>query len=245
MMGAGLAKAAIAVADALELREHAPARIYFAMALTALDRDAQPTFYGGRDALVAALAARRDRAGYAAAERAVRTLVGRGLIDVAAKGVPGRPTRYRILNGRGAPLTPNTPRSAWGESESPHAEQGVNNSEHPTLNVTTPHAERAEHPTLNVGQRNREEKEESQSSTEPHDRARDVRRFDRFDLTRFRAESPDLRMLSDETLRRVANETLGRARGEVRDETAYVLRAAKDPEWISHAMNLEWDRAVA
>lgn len=107
-MGAGLVKAAYAAADAIGMREHAPMRVYLYMAVTALDSNPEPVFYGGRDALAAALAAPRDASGYRTTGKAVRSLVQRGLIAVAAKGAPGRHARYRLLDGRGKPLASPT-----------------------------------------------------------------------------------------------------------------------------------------
>lgn len=60
-----------------------------------------------------------------------------------------------------------------------------------------------------------------------------------FDLATFRAQRGDLSRFSDDTVRRLANETLGRARGSVRNETAYVLKAV-DHEWEKRGDDLEW-----
>lgn len=91
-MGAALAKAAYVAADALEVREHAPVRIFVFMALTALDTDPRPSFYAGREALAGAIAAPRTAGGFKAVKDATSALVARGLISVANKAAPGRPT---------------------------------------------------------------------------------------------------------------------------------------------------------
>lgn len=159
-MGAALAKAAYAVADALSVRDHAPVRAYVFMALTAIDSDPAPSYFGGRGSLAASMAVPATESGFRSVERAVSTLSKRGLISIASKGAPGRHTRYRLLDGAGSALSPLAPRSVSGEWGTPHAERRVNNSEHPTLSDGTPHAERPEHPTLSVDLRKKEEKEE-------------------------------------------------------------------------------------
>lgn len=164
-MGAALAKAAYAAAERAGV-DHAPARLYVFMALTARDADPLPVFYGGRDALVSALGAKRSTNGYKAAERVMSALRAHGLVSTERAGAPGRNTRYRLLDGSGVPLS-SAPRSAWGDEGTPPAERPVNNSEHPTLSVQTPHAQRPEHPMLSVGLRKREEEEEEGRASAP------------------------------------------------------------------------------
>lgn len=157
-MGAALAKAAYAAVERAGV-DHAPARMYVFMALTARDADSQPTFYGGRDALVSALGSKPSANGYRAAERVMSALRTHGLVSTERPGAPGRNARYRLLDGSGSPLS-ITRRSASGDDGTPHAERPVNNFEHPTLSARTPDAERPEHPTLSVTLRKREEEEE-------------------------------------------------------------------------------------
>lgn len=160
MMGAALAKAAYAAADALDVREHAPVRAFVFMALTALDTDPRPSFYGGREALAAAIAAPRTASGFKVVRDATSALVARGLISVAGKAAPGRATRYDLLDGKGSPLTGNGARSASTDSETGHAEGAVNNSERGTLSVAMVHGERAQRGTLTVPPKEEEDKEE-------------------------------------------------------------------------------------
>lgn len=62
------------------------------------------------------------------------------------------------------------------------------------------------------------------------------------DVARLRADRPDLARLSDPTLRTLAAEVLQRARGGVRNETAYVLTALREPEWEKRGDELEWQQ---
>lgn len=163
-MGAGLALAAYAAADARGMRDHAPVRAFVFMALRARDDDSRPAFFAGRDALAGAMSAPRSASGYRSVERAVRTLADQGLIKTEAKGAPGRNTRYSLLDGTGNPLAINTRRSPSPVDGTPDTERPVSNSEHPTLSVQTPDAQRPEHPTLSVDLRKREEKEEERAS---------------------------------------------------------------------------------
>lgn len=65
----------------------------------------------------------------------------------------------------------------------------------------------------------------------------------RFDIAAFRAQRPDLRYLDDPTVNTLAQRTLGRAKGTVRNETAYVLRAA-DEEWVKAGVDLQYSQLV-
>lgn len=159
-MGAALAKAAYVAADALEIREHAPVRIFVFMALTALDTDPRPSFYAGREALAGAIAAPRTAGGFKAVKDATSALVARGLISVANKAAPGRPTKYDLLDGHGAPLKPDAARSPFPDSGSGHARGAVNNSERGTLSVETGHAQPPQRGTLTVPPKEDKEKEE-------------------------------------------------------------------------------------
>lgn len=166
-MGAGLVKAAYAAADELQMRDHAPVRLFVFMAVTAVDSDPQPTFYGGREALAAAIAAPRTASGFKVVRDATSALVARGLILVASKAAPGRPTRYDLLDGRGCPLTLNGARSTSPVSESGHAHRAVNNSQRSTLSVAMAHAQRAERGTVSVPPKEEEEKEEETRASAP------------------------------------------------------------------------------
>lgn len=103
-MGAGLAKAAYAAANALELREHAPVRLFVFMALTARDGDSPPSFYGGRESLAHALAAPGDATGYRSVKKAVSSLTSSGLIALRTRPGRGRRAQYDLLDGRGGIL---------------------------------------------------------------------------------------------------------------------------------------------
>ncbi len=148
-MGAGLVKSAIEVADRTGL-DHGPARLFFGMALAALDNADRPIYFAGQDALARVLGVPRNENGYRAVRRAITACTAAGALAVAAKGAPGRPSRYWLLDGQGAPLAVRTP----------DAERPVNKSEHRTLSAGTPDAQWSEHRTLNVRQRSREEEQE-------------------------------------------------------------------------------------
>lgn len=168
-MGAALAKAAYAASDALEVREHAPVRVFVFMALTALDSDPRPTFYGGRDALAEAIAAPRTPAGFRAVRNAVHALTDLGLISATRKAAPGRAAHYALLDGAGSPLHPDGGRSPSSiqvaTDASGDAERPVNNSQRGTLSgrnggrsvVSTGDAER-------TPKEEEEEKEETRAS---------------------------------------------------------------------------------
>ena len=105
-MGAGLVKAAYRAAGAVKAG-HAPTRAFAFMAVTALDHDARP-LYWGRDALALALGKGPTTAGYRAVEEALRALRKLKLVEVARPSAPERPARYALLDGRGSPLQPLT-----------------------------------------------------------------------------------------------------------------------------------------
>lgn len=154
-MGAQLALAALDAASAVHA-EHAPARVFVFMALTALDGDAHPVYFAGRGRLADALGKNRDDAGYRAVARVSAQLVASGLVAVSSPPAPGHPSRISLLDGRGGPLNPSdTRRSASSESYSHDAQRPANTrrpaSERVTLSVRTGDA-----------QRHREEEEELQ-----------------------------------------------------------------------------------
>ncbi|GAA1733040.1 hypothetical protein GCM10009746_14150 [Microbacterium paludicola] len=164
MMGAGLAKAAYAAASALEMRDHAPVRLFVYMALTALDSDPRPSFYGGRDALADALAAPQDVTGHRSVKKAVRALTAAGLIQLSGKPAPGRPGRYLLLDGRMSPLGVHGDPSGIPVAVEPAGtgtpDGSVNSAERGPLRVTTGTPEGSERGPLKGPPRRREEKEE-------------------------------------------------------------------------------------
>lgn len=165
-MGAGLVKAAYAAADAIGMREHAPMRVYLYMAVTALDSDPEPVFYGGRDALATALAAPRDESGYRTTGKAVRSLVERGLITAVGKGAPGRHARYRLLDGRGGFLTVDTGTSGSSVATATQEPQvPVNNQEQRNLTDRTQEPQVPEQRTLKFPLRRKEENKEEAPPT--------------------------------------------------------------------------------
>ncbi|BFM23493.1 hypothetical protein CHE218_05350 [Microbacterium sp. che218] len=107
-MGAGLAKAAIRVAHGLD---HAPARLFFGMALGALDSDPHPVFYRGEEAMATILGAAPSDASSRAVRRALKSLRASCLVE-SQSSAPGRAARHLLLDGEGAPLS-----IASGESE--------------------------------------------------------------------------------------------------------------------------------
>lgn len=239
MMGAGLVMAAYGVAERIGL-DHAPVRAFVYMAAVTLDTDERPTYWKGREALAHALG-RSDANGHRAATRALEALDSAGAIARVGKHAPGRNARYALLDGQGTPLRVihNMGRSASLEQHTTRdGERPMNTGrsavEHGTVSGRTRDAHRP-----------KEEEEEELGGIDRRACARDDDRSERFDLVRFRASRPDLVRLSDETVRRIAAETIGRARGSVRDETAYVLRAANTPEWLADAERTEWEVAVA
>lgn len=167
MMGAGLAKAAYAAANELDVREHAPVRAFVFMALTALDTDDRPAFYGGREALASAISAPRTTGGFKAVKNATRALVERGLVAVASKGAPGRPTKYMLLDGNGSPLKSDTARSPSPYSNSGDGERAVSNSEQGTVSDPTGPGERPQQGPLTGPPKEEDEKEEETRASAP------------------------------------------------------------------------------
>lgn len=102
-MGAGLNRAAYHAGAALD---HAAMRLYGYMATRALDSDPTPKFWGGREALAAALGKEADNAGFKAARSALGKLRDAGLIRDGRTAHTGRHATYLLLNGHGAPLRP-------------------------------------------------------------------------------------------------------------------------------------------
>ena len=89
----------------------------------------------------------------------------------------------------------------------------------------------------------KEEPSEEPSVIDPSDaRARET---DLFHIGEFREERPDLDRLSDATIRQLAAETIANAKRAVKNETRYVLKAAKDPVWVQEGDKREWDALMA
>lgn len=144
-MGAQLALAALTAAASVQA-EHAPARAFVFMALTALDSDEHPVYFAGRGRLADALGKERDAAGYRAVARVTAQLIANGLIS-ASRPAPGHPSRIALLDGHGSALTPSdTRRSASSVSYSHDAQRHPNGrrsaSEQVTLSVRTDDAQR-------------------------------------------------------------------------------------------------------
>ncbi|MGO1735346.1 MAG: hypothetical protein ACTHZ9_03345 [Leucobacter sp.] len=112
-MGAGLNLAAYAHGHDLE---HAAMRVYGYMALRALDTDAAPKYWGGREALAAAIGGAPDAAGFKAVQRALSALRRSGLVRDELAAHRGRQATYLLLDGAGSPLRPF---SAMGDAERP------------------------------------------------------------------------------------------------------------------------------
>lgn len=127
-MGAGLALAALQAAQGLD---HAPARLYVGMALTALDSDPQPVYFKGREAMAEILGVAPGEAGQRAVRRALHTLTQRRHI-ASERAAPGRNARHRLLDGRGGPLTP-VASGIGGHSASPNRDQ-TGDAERPVSN---------------------------------------------------------------------------------------------------------------
>ena len=94
-MGARIVKAAYSAAAAANAG-HAPTRAFAYMAVTALDQDPRP-LYWGRDALALALGNGPTTAGYRAVEEALRALRNLKLVEVARPPAPERPARYASM----------------------------------------------------------------------------------------------------------------------------------------------------
>ncbi|GAA2533206.1 hypothetical protein GCM10009860_11560 [Microbacterium mitrae] len=167
MMGAGLAKAAYSVAYTQGLREHAPVRVYVFMALTALDNDANPTYFAGRASLAESLAiVPGTTSAIRAVDRAVGVLANYGLISTLAKSAPGRHSRYAILDGEGNPLRPKSPAAMDTASRgvndhgSDTARRGLTGDGRIPLNGRMHTGFGAEHTPLSGALRKKEDKEE-------------------------------------------------------------------------------------
>lgn len=157
-MGAGLVKAALAVADSFGL-DHAPTRLLVAMAVTAKDSDQSPAYWGGRDAQAAALG-NRGSAGHRAVTRALRALSEAGLIETVG-AAPGRPARYLLLDGRGHALQA----LAGDEGRSPSYDAPTKDAHRPTNEGrSAPNEGRSGAPTKDAyrpAQEKEEDKEEA------------------------------------------------------------------------------------
>ena len=139
-MGAGLAIAA----EALALRQklnHLPARILTAMALRALDRDAEPVYYAGHDILAAAAGHEPTDAGRKAAQRGIRQLIELGLLRRVSPA-PNRNTRYFLLNDDGKPLAPLGQEKPAAPSPTVDTQRPVNGGHSASSEVSTVDAER-------------------------------------------------------------------------------------------------------
>jgi len=141
-MGIGLWESALLVARDVGL-PHASARVYAYAAHCALDRDARPVYFGGRDRLALALGKRSTVAGYRAVEDAVSTLKRHGLLKVVVRGAPNRNARYALLDGAGEPLKPAD--NTHGSPVGVHTESDDNThgsaDRHPRLSRQTPTAQ--------------------------------------------------------------------------------------------------------
>ncbi|QLD11373.1 hypothetical protein [Microbacterium oleivorans] len=129
MMGAGLALQAFAVADRVGLG-HPATRLYVYMATVAIDSDAAPAFWGGRDALAQAIG-KSGGAGHSAVKRAIQELTTAELITADNQAHRGMSARYLMRDGAGSSLTPKGDRSTTpllstlGTAErSPSSEKG-------------------------------------------------------------------------------------------------------------------------
>ncbi|MGF6822418.1 hypothetical protein M2317_001322 [Microbacterium sp. ZKA21] len=102
MMGAGLVKAAFALADADRFQDHRSMRLFAYMALTARDADPRPSFFGGQDALLRAIAGTES----SAVRQSLRRLreVGYVVLDENGKAHTGRRSTYFLEDGTGSPL---------------------------------------------------------------------------------------------------------------------------------------------
>ena len=178
MMGAGLVKAAYAVAARLGIREHAPVRAYVYMALIALDRDPEPSYYGGREALADALALAPTASRYRSLERTISALVNAGLVATLSPAATGKPARYGLRDGAGNPLSVTQETPGAERHPLPEEQDVTPGTERPPLpvdNYVTPGAERrnarhseAERPALSTGPKEeRRNKEERGGETPP------------------------------------------------------------------------------
>jgi len=107
-MGAGLALTAYAAARNLP---HAPARLLVFMALKAMDTDAAPACFAGRNTLTEAMGLPADDYGYRSLRRTLSQLREAGLISLVSTAAPGRAARYCLhLDGerRGTLNDPRT-----------------------------------------------------------------------------------------------------------------------------------------
>lgn len=147
-MGIGLVKAAYDVAAARGLREHAPMRVFVYMAVSALDSDARPAYFGGRYRLAHALGAPPTSSGLKLVKQAVSALNQRGLIQLDVRPAPGREARYALLDGAGAPLRINAAPPESSDTKTGDHEGAVNSSERGTLSDPTGHPQGAQRGTL-------------------------------------------------------------------------------------------------
>lgn len=118
MMGAGLVKAAYALAAERRFQDHKAMRLLAYMAATARDDDPQPRFFEGPDALARALASDER-----SARRSLQVLKGAGFVDATAAHTGKRAT-YRLRNGNGGALRPETERGGSNEPASRAKEAG-------------------------------------------------------------------------------------------------------------------------
>lgn len=166
-MRLGLVNAAIGAAARLDI-DHAPARLFIAMAAVPLDEDPKPTYWRGREVMASVFGKQGD-AGARAVNRALKSLVDSRLVKQTAAPAPGaRFARYALLNGAGAPLQPlrvihNVGRSASHDSTARDGQRPTNAgrsaSERGTLSVQTRDGERP------AEQEEQEEQEGARAST--------------------------------------------------------------------------------
>ncbi len=141
-MGVGLYNAALLVARDVGL-PHAPARVFAHAAHCALDRDARPVYFGGRDRLALALGKPSSVGGFRAVEDAMSVLKHHGLIEVVVRGAPNRNARYALLDATGHALRPldKTHGSGGGVEREANDNTHRSASKHPQVSVETPTAQ--------------------------------------------------------------------------------------------------------
>ncbi len=128
-MGAGLVRAAI---DRCAGLDHAPARLFIGMSVSALDDDPQPVYFKGQDDMAAILGMDASDKSRRAVRRSLHSLTSAGMVR-SEPSAPGRRARHFLLDGHlpsPQPLRPADPitgRSASTIRQTQDAHRPVSN----------------------------------------------------------------------------------------------------------------------